>query len=265
VMTILSPVFVVSTLANIWIRVPSIVPGLILVGLGSAAITLGMSQTADREVRHVIFTAAAFWMLLGLMKVAPNPESVGVAALYAAAILVYVKSTLIGPRSIAKAAIVVALAVVAGHALSGSLTGWMHWRWIVAEIVTLGSSAIIAQKLLKNASERVQGMVVGGLTYLGSLLVIIDLLEPVWPPLVTATYAVFGAALLLVSKQRGGDRLLRQLGGVTMVIVVARLLLVDMASVETIWRVLLFLACGAVFLFAGYRLQPSRAGAGKIS
>jgi len=43
------------------------------------------------------------------------------------------------------------------------------------------------------------------------------------------------------------------------------LLLVDMASVETIWRVLLFLACGAVFLFAGYRLQPSRAGAGKIS
>ena len=265
VMTILSPVFVVSTLANIWIRVPSIVPGLILVGLGSAAITLGMSQTADREVRHVIFTAAAFWMLLGLMKVAPNPESVGVAALYAAAILVYVKSTLIGPRSIAKAAIVVALAVVAGHALSGSLTGWMHWRWIVAEVVTLGSSAIIAQKLLKDASERVQGMVVGGLTYLGSLLVIIDLLEPVWPPLVTATYAVFGAALLLVSKRRGGDRLLRQLGGVTMVIVVARLLLVDMASVETIWRVLLFLACGAVFLFAGYRLQPSRAGAGKIS
>jgi len=260
VMTILSPVFVVSTLANIWIRVPSIVPGLILVGLGSAAITLGMSQTADREVRHVIFTAAAFWMLLGLMKVAPNPESVGVAALYAAAILVYVKSTLIGPRSIAKAAIVVALAVVAGHALSGSLTGWMHWRWIVAEIVTLGSSAIIAQKLLKNASERVQGMVVGGLTYLGSLLVIIDLLEPVWPPLVTATYAVFGAALLLVSKQRGGDRLLRQLGGVTMVIVVARLLLVDMASVETIWRVLLFMACGAVFLFAGYRLRLTPAG-----
>jgi len=260
VMTILSPVFVVSTLANIWIRVPSIVPGLILVGLGSAAITLGMSQTADREVRHVIFTAAAFWMLLGLMKVAPNPESVGVAALYAAAILVYVKSTLIGPRSIAKAAIVVALAVVAGHALSGSLTGWMHWRWIVAEVVTLGSSAIIAQKLLKDASERVQGMVVGGLTYLGSLLVIIDLLEPVWPPLVTATYAVFGAALLLVSKRRGGDRLLRQLGGVTMVIVVARLLLVDMASVETIWRVLLFMACGAVFLFAGYRLRLTPAG-----
>jgi len=261
VMTILSPVFAVSTLANIWIRVPSIVPGLILVGLGSAAITVGMSQVADREVRHVVFTAAAFWIVLGLMKVAPNPESVGVAALYAAAVLVYLKSSLIGPRTIAKAAIVVALAVVAGHALSRShSTGWMHWRWIVVELVTLGSSAIIAQKLIRHSSERVQGMVVGGLTYLGSLLVIIDILEPVWPPLVTATYAAFGAALLLTSRKRGGDRLLRQLGGVTILLVVARLLLVDMASVDTIWRVLLFMACGAVFLFAGYRLRLTPAG-----
>jgi uncharacterized membrane protein len=103
-------------------------------------------------------------------------------------------------------------------------------------------------------------MVVGGLTYLGSLLVIIDILEPVWPPLVTATYAAFAAALLLVSRRRGGDRLLRQLGGVTIVIVVARLLLIDMASVDTIWRVLLFMACGAVFLFAGYRLRLTPAG-----
>ena len=80
------------------------------------------------------------------------------------------------------------------------------------------------------------------------------------PPLVTASYAVFGAALLIVSRQRGGERLLRQLGGVTMLIVVVRLLLVDMASVETIWRVLLFMVCGAVFLFAGYRLRLTPVG-----
>jgi len=42
--------------------------------------------------------------------------------------------------------------------------------------------------------------------------------------------------------------------------VVARLLLVDLSSVETIWRVLLFLVCGALFLYTGYRLQPSSAG-----
>jgi uncharacterized membrane protein len=48
------------------------------------------------------------------------------------------------------------------------------------------------------------------------------------------------------------------MGGVTMVIVVVRLLLVDLSTVDTIWRVLLFLVCGALFLYTGYRMQPRR-------
>src|SRR5207244_13090473 len=67
--------------------------------------------------------------------------------------------------------------------------------------------------------------------------------------------ALLGAGLLIMSRRRGGERLLLQLGGVTMVIVVARLLLVDLASVETIWRVFLFLLIGGVFLYAGYKLR----------
>lgn len=43
-----------------------------------------------------------------------------------------------------------------------------------------------------------------------------------------------------------------------MVIVVARLLFIDLASVETIWRILLFLVCGAVFLYTAYQMQPAR-------
>jgi uncharacterized membrane protein len=50
-----------------------------------------------------------------------------------------------------------------------------------------------------------------------------------------------------------------------MVIVVGRLLLVDLSTVEAIWRVLLFLACGAVFLYTGYRMQSGRAKAGKTT
>jgi hypothetical protein len=34
-------------------------------------------------------------------------------------------------------------------------------------------------------------------------------------------------------------------------------MLVDLAHVETIWRVLLFLGCGALFLLTSYRLQSS--------
>jgi uncharacterized membrane protein len=86
-------------------------------------------------------------------------------------------------------------------------------------------------------------------------------LEPVWAPLVTASYALIGAGLLILSRRKGGHALLRYLGAATMLIVVGRLLFVDLSSVETIWRVLLFLVCGAVFLYTGYRMQPGRAGA----
>jgi uncharacterized membrane protein len=257
VMTLLSPILAVSSLANIWVSIPPEVSGLILIGLGSAALSFAMSKFADAEFRQVVFTAAALWTLLGVLKVAPTPENLGAAALFAALILIYVRKVLIGPRTIAKATLVIALAVAAGHGLASGETGLLRWRWIVAELVTLGASAISSQKLVADPAERIQGVVLAVLTYLTSLIVIIDVLEPIWPPLVTATYALFGAALLVLSRRRGGERMLRQLGGVTIVIVVARLLLVDMASVETIWRVLLFFVIGAVFLYAGYRLQPA--------
>ena len=88
-------------------------------------------------------------------------------------------------------------------------------------------------------------------------------LEPVWPPLVTTSYAVLGAVLLVLSRREGGNPMLRQLGGATMLVVVARLLLVDLSSVETIWRVLLFLVIGALFLYTGQRLQPRPAVEGE--
>jgi hypothetical protein len=259
VMTLLSPILAVSILANIWASVPSEVSGLILIGLGSAALSYGMSTIADREFRQVVFTAAALWTLLGILKVAPDPERTAFAALFAAFVLAYIRNALIGPRAIAKVTIVIALAVVVGHALSGEVSGLLRWRWIVSELVVLGAGAIISRKLIADPAERMQGAVLIGLAYLTSLIVILDILEPIWAPLVTATYAAFGAGLLVISKRRGGERLLRQLGGVTILIVVARLLFVDLASVETIWRVLLFLVCGAVFLYAGYKLQPARA------
>jgi uncharacterized membrane protein len=214
-----------------------------------------MRPIADRELRQVVFAGAVFWTLLGALKIAPNPESLAIAALHAAMVLVYLRKALIGPRTIAKVTILVALAVVVGHELAFNP---IRWRWFVADVVVLAASAIISKTLLADRTERIQGAVLAGLTYLTSLVVIVNLLDPIWPPLVTATYAVFGAVLLVMSKRRGGDRLLRQLGGVTMVIVVARLFFVDLDSVETIWRVLLFLVVGGVFLYAGYRLNTQK-------
>ena len=258
VMTLLSPILAVSSLANIWISIHER-SGLILVGLGSAALYVAMSKFADAEFRQVVFTAAALWTLLGLLKIPPAPENLGIAALFAALILIYVRKVLIGPRTIAKATLVIALAVAAGHGLSSGATGLLRWRWIIAELVAVGASAISSQKLVADPAERMQGVVLAVMTYLTSLIVIADVLAPIWPPLVTATYAIFAALLLVLSKRRGGQKMLRQLGGVTIVIVVASLLLVDMASIETIWRVLLFFVIGAVFLYTGYRLNTQRA------
>jgi uncharacterized membrane protein len=80
----------------------------------------------------------------------------------------------------------------------------------------------------------------------------------VWPPLVTASFAVAGTALLVGGRDRAENATLRRLGGFTLLLVVARLLLIDLARVETIWRVLLFLVCGALFLFTSHRLQAPR-------
>jgi uncharacterized membrane protein len=91
--------------------------------------------------------------------------------------------------------------------------------------------------------------------YLTGLVVMWRALEPLWAPLVTTSYAILGAALLILSRRPASNPLLRHLGAATMLIVVGRLLLVDLSSVETIWRVLLFLVCGSVFLYTGYRMQ----------
>jgi uncharacterized membrane protein len=81
------------------------------------------------------------------------------------------------------------------------------------------------------------------------------ILNRIWPPLITATFAVAGAALVMIGRRHAEAETLRRLGGFTLVVVVARLFMFDLARVETIWRVLLFLGCGALFLFTSHRLQ----------
>ena len=50
-------------------------------------------------------------------------------------------------------------------------------------------------------------------------------------------------------------RVVRILGSATLLLVVAKLFLVDLAALETIWRVLLFMGFGALFLLLSYLLK----------
>jgi len=166
-----------------------------------------------------------------------------------------VKRQFAGPRTVAKLAIALVLMAIAGYEMSSANTGLVHLRWVVSDLVTLIAAAFIARQLIAHPAEEKQGMVLGVASSLTALIVIWSALDPIWAPLVTTSYAILGAVLLILSRREGARPLLKYLGGVTMLIVVGRLLLVDLSSVETIWRVLLFLVCGAVFLYTGYRMQ----------
>ena len=258
---LLSPILAADSLENIWPTAPKAIWGFALVVLGVAAFVLARrGGQPDAEVTHVEVTAAVLWAALGIERVASLPEGIPLASGLAALVLVsseFVPSArpYPGARAVAKATIVIALLSIAGHELDFADVGLLHLRWVLSGIAAIGCAALIAQALIEDSAERMQGIVLAVAAYLTGLVVIWRALEPVWAPLVTTSYAVAGALLLVMSRRPGSNPLLKHLGGATMLIVVLRLLLVDLSRVETIWRVLLFLVCGAVFLYTGYRMQ----------
>jgi hypothetical protein len=261
VLPIMSPILAADVLGGFWPGVPKQLWGLALLVLGAAAFVLSRRRTqTDPEVTHVEVTAAVFWTVLGIGPLAPVPEGVPLVAFVATLVLLASPRMLLGGRLVAKVTIAFALMTIAGHELSFADVGLIHLRWVLSGIATVGCAGLIAQTLIEDAAEKPQGTVLAIGAYLTGLTLVWRALEPVWPPLVTASYAALGAGMLIFSRRSGVNPLLKHLGGVTMLIVVARLLLVDLSSVEAIWRVLLFLVCGALFLYTGYRLQLRPAG-----
>lgn len=70
----------------------------------------------------------------------------------------------------------------------------------------------------------------------------------------TLAWGLYGTVLLVIGLMR--DRLtLRQLGLGTMLLMVAKLFLVDLSELDALWRILLFLGFGALFLVISYYFQ----------
>ncbi|SOD03367.1 Predicted membrane protein [bacterium JGI 053] len=72
--------------------------------------------------------------------------------------------------------------------------------------------------------------------------------------LATISWGVFGLALLLYGL-RARQHVVERMGIATLLAVVAKLFLVDLSALHPLFRVLLFLGFGAVFLFLSYALQ----------
>jgi hypothetical protein len=256
VLVLSSPPLAVTLLRDTWPQYLGESWGALLLVLGAGAWIFARSRGLDDEVRHVGLTAAALWIWTGLASLVPDPEAFAIVGLSSATIFWIFERRIAGPRVIGKLAIAWALFSITGHELSvlPDLT-LVHWRWVLSGIVVIVATASIAHRLLIEPDERIHALILGVAAHLTLLVVLWSALKPIWSPLVSTSYALLGAAMLILSRREGADRSLRYVGAATMAIVVFRLFVVDLAEVETIWRVLLFLLIGGVFLFTANRMK----------
>ncbi len=273
IISLAAPLVAIGLLSAGW-KLNGIVWGLVAMAIAIVAhqMTVKSVDSAD-EVTHIKGAAAVVWSLFGLFWMSsPGGRLLGTeSATLAIAAIALVSSVslrvLSGPRFVAATA---AARLIAGIGLVFVLfteLGLVLGRQMgsragpsvllsVAELLAIGAGFFAWREMSRNTRLREITVVVALAGYLAFLLLDARLLGSIWMPLVTASYAVLGTALLMQSRSRE-HRIMRRTGGATIALVVARLMLVDLAGVDTIWRVVLFLGCGALFLFTSYQMQSS--------
>ena len=266
-MTILSPLLSVLVLSWTWTTVQGSVWGIVSLAIAAVVYRFAASSSTDEEFTHVEAAAAAVWSLAGTLWLADTAGSrIGESSsfvLFAAAFHAFVtvfylrQSEFQGARKIGliTAAAGVLTVVLWETAATATRPYGILTYWTMAEIASIAVSIWIWWNYRKPADPFSLASLFGIVSYIAVLMVDSRLLGGIWPILVTASYAVLGALLLVSGRSRPEAATLRKLGGATLVLVVARLFMVDLAGVETIWRVLLFMGCGALFLFTSHRLQ----------
>jgi uncharacterized membrane protein len=149
------------------------------------------------------------------------------------------------------------------HLLMLTLGVWMAIRLVMThaiepplinltaltDLLTVGTALAICTIIKSNSSRLVY--------QLASHLAILAWFARELSPLengqgyVTIAWGVYGAILLIAALRLSSTRL-RQLSLGTLILVVGKLFVVDLSELETIWRVLLFMGFGAVFLLLSY-------------
>lgn len=160
------------------------------------------------------------------------------------------------------------------HALSLIVGGWLAYRILpgpvdavfgygTADTTVLNPLAFVdlavigllvaSSTVLERNSWRVAYRMLGHVAVLGIILRELSSL-PNGDAYVTIAWGAYAAALLILGLRLDRDGLAR-LGLATLLLTAGKLFLVDLASVEAVWRILLFLGFGTLFLTLGYYLQ----------
>ncbi|MEO5904257.1 MAG: DUF2339 domain-containing protein [Gemmatimonadaceae bacterium] len=282
--TISAPLFGLVLISNLWWRTNSFAWGSVAVLIALAANRLCASRTDENsELTHIEGAAFVVWRTAGLMFFAAgitwghysNELMLGIAMISAAlAVLTLNQPRFAAGRRMGRAIAVAGVSFVVFHELSllsatvqgvaGSVGRAPDDRLKIAmsfaELIAIATGFIAWRNLTRDGANKSGATLVATISYAAFLLVDARALGQIWSPLVTATFAIAGTTLLLLSRKTD-DRVHRAVGGATLALVVFRLFFVDLAGVDTIWRVVLFLGIGALFLFTSRQLQNDRAHA----
>jgi hypothetical protein len=108
---------------------------------------------------------------------------------------------------------------------------------------------------LQSVEGRRLGTFLAGIAFGGAVLWPVSALihVPQGQALISAAWASLGFAALVAAFTRSSIRL-AQISLVTLGVVMVKLLTVDLAAVDTFWRVALFFVLGGTFLFASFRV-----------
>ncbi len=269
VITLAAPLVGLSLLSHAWM-LNGYASGLLAMFAAAIAFNRFDSSTeAHGEVKDIFGAAVIVWSLGGALSIGrsvagfavidANAVSLSIVAIYSIVIVTLLSAPRFAtPLAVGRllAGIAVAAVLVPEVALfgSGAVRGALGPMQTVAEVLAIAAGILAALEMAKSIVKR-EVLVPFQLAVYGAfLLVDARVLGAIWLPIVTATYAIVGTALLIRGRGEQG-KVMRRTGAATIALVIARLLFIDLVGVDTIWRVLLFLGCGALFLFASYWMQ----------
>jgi uncharacterized membrane protein len=273
VIMLAAPLVGISLLSSAW-NPGGYVRGILAIFAAAAAARRFYSGIeADREVNDVFCAAAIIWSLAGSISIGrglaqfagsdATAISLGIVAGYSMLIVIFLSSVrFLTALAAGRVLAALGIAFVVFVELSVPGNGRMQPQrsltlaFGIAEVLAIVAAGLVTREMSRRINTTGAAVALGSSAYAALLLVDARVLGALWSPLVTATYAIAGAALLILGRSPQ-SRIMQRAGGATIAVVIGRLLFVDLVGVDTIWRVLLFLGCGTLFLFTSHQIQAT--------
>lgn len=274
--TLAPPLAGVALMSSLWPAVSDFAWGSILLVIALIAYRMCASSPDETaELTHIEGVAFVVWGVSGILTLGRaiipfgmNGDALTLALAMmsaVAAMLAFTATRFVAVRAVGRAigltgVLFVGMSELALLGNAGLDRDRLRIAISLAELMAIAAGFLVWKDLTRISSRKELASLVAVLSYGAFLLVDARALGEVWTPLVTATFAIAGTGLLLLSRKTD-DKVQRAVGGATLALVVFRLFFVDLAGVDTIWRVFLFLGIGALFLFTSRQLQKDRASA----